>query len=72
VFEFQGDGINIATLGRIMDAVLDAGFSAEVRWNIKFSKRFCTYPVLASSAGDGRNELTGGLLRNSIGKPLPT
>lgn len=26
----QGDGINIATLGHIMDAVLDAGFSAEV------------------------------------------
>jgi hypothetical protein len=26
----QGDGINITTLGKIMDAVLDAGYSAEV------------------------------------------
>ena len=27
----QGDGINIHTLQKILDAVLDNGFSAEVR-----------------------------------------
>jgi hypothetical protein len=27
----QGDGINITTLGKIMDAVIEAGYSAEVR-----------------------------------------
>lgn len=37
----QGDGINLASLSRILEAVLEAGYSAEVR----VSKQDCAVPT---------------------------